>query len=291
MTDNYREGRTTHEASSKICNKRRGNIDARFDINNDPALTFVATTSKRPRTSGRDRQDHPLQQQPPPQTRRMIDGMGCGVGGGGVDGGIVGSLSRSALFSSSSSRSRFVISTGTSTEIDLPCPAVPAASIAASLPSPLKIIERDESSMGSSRSSSSIKSGDDSVIAVIPASTKESRSVGSTQEEIDSPTSSCSSSIGSSTAGVASCGWVYTSVENKYEDVAAAVAADENELGHRMSYLEMRGYDQALLDLMDESIYEESSDDQDADNKVEMCYAPCEPIPVVAQPAVVTPER
>lgn len=300
MTEDYREG-----PSSRFFNKRRGNNennDNEHDM--DPALTLVTTTSsKRPRRSGCDQRDQPLQQQPPPQTRRMrrmIDGTGCGVGGGGGD--FVGSSSRSALFS----KSRVVTGSTCNTEIISPLSTPAAAPAAASLPSLLKLIEREESSSGSSSSSrisgssGSIERSEDSVMAA-SMNANESPALGFFQGFPKSKSESLThEGVGhsSSSSDVTSCGWVFASVQSRDDNDVAAV--DENELGHRMSYLQMRGYDQALLDLMDESIFEESSDEyleqqllhQDSDKvEREISYAPCDPTPVVPQPVVVTPER
>lgn len=259
----------------------RQQADYRNVDENDP--TAATTTSKRQRST-EDNPDHLLQQ--PPQTRRMI-GMGLGFPGSGSSGSSASSSNRpSPLFSTSN-----------------------VAGLVASTP-PAKLMIGRGASIGSTSdsSSSSISKRSGSSLSVLVADS----------EEIEDESHDEAEKIG---AGGFSSTRSKNSNTSKSPEVAAAVGhgegsrrrnssddpaypvekddVDEHELGHRLSYLQMRGYDQALLDVMDEGILEESSDDYASaselgyhDNQVDTFYTGVEiSYDVRDQPAVVTPER
>lgn len=255
--------------------------------NNDPATS----TSKRQRST-EDYQDQLLLKQPP-QTRRMM-GMGLGLGfpAGSSSSGVASDRS-SPLFSSSN---------------DL------AARRVAGLVSPPKLIGRDTSSSSISDSSSNpkgsgsampsvradseeieIESHDEAGFVVQSKSKSKSISTLKKSPEVGGEGSSSSTPVAVAGSRSSSNDWTYT-VEK--DDV------DEHELGHRLSYLQMRGYDQALLDVMDEGILEESSEAYSSASElghteqveiqyagVEVSYDPRDGPLFASQPAVVTPER
>eukprot|EP00752_Nemacystus_decipiens_P014772 g13151.t1 len=226
-----------------------------FDFENEPATT----TSKRQRSTAEDCQDHLLQQQPP-QTRRMI-GMGLGLGFPGSSGG-----------GSNRTTSRHISSSN-----DLPL----------SVSSPELIIGRGASSSSSSSSSSSESrlSSKGSGSAIPSALAADRSSIGSEGVENESreEVAAGEQKIGALCLGVPNeskrsnspardgavvqagegggAGSRSSSDGQSSRPVEQDPDVDEHELGHRLSYLQMRGYDQALLDVMDEGILEESSEE------------------------------
>lgn len=280
---------------------------------NDPAET--TTTSKRQRSND-DYQDHLLQQ--PPQTRRMI--------GMGLEGfpGSSGERTSSPLYSSTcrgdlaARRVQGLVSSPP--KLTIGCEASISSSIS------------DTSSSSPKGSGSTLccvmqvaesegienESHDDQVAAgkidgsffssgVFPSESN-STSKNSNSTSKDSNSNSKSPEAVGDRGGSRRC----TSSSSSSDDHDRAYSVDkegdvdEFELGHRLSYLQMRGYDQALLDVMDEGILEESSDEYSSSSElghaeqqvleshqqqyyevaeVEVSFVPRD------QPAVVTPER
>ena len=284
------------------------------------------TTTTTPSKRQRDFQEQ-LTQEKPPQTRRM---MGMGLGDLVVEGrsSSTSSCSRSGSGSSSSAPSDGLFSTG---EIDLlfrGC--APAAESKSSLTlSPLKSPALNAISPSTSGDSAMPPQGMSTPPAVASTGGSEEAAGGSSAPggsfifQSVSGGSSCvpptkskstSSAAGEEEAVEGGGGAVGSNVEpppNPWVYTVEGEVLDDNELGHRMSYLQMRGYDRAILDLMDESlqgIYEESDfggpgyheeDHESHSDKVEtesaivvevVSYGPCD-LPRFAQPAVVTPER
>lgn len=203
---------------------------------NDPATSTMATTSKRQRSND-DFQDQLLQQQPP-QTRRMI-GMGLASLPAGSGGG--GSAPKSPLFLSSRS--------------DL------------AARSPEQGLVLGNSVSVSKGSGPTIPSALEADGAEIESESHEDDHDWEVKNSAGSfsggPSPESKSSSSSSTTKISK------NSTSKSPDEAAAVEEgsgggvdiDEFELDHRLSYLQMRGYSQALLDVMDESILEESSEE------------------------------
>ncbi len=263
------------------------------DPNRDISASRGTTTTKRQR----DYQEQLTQK--PPQTRRMM-GMGLGEF---VESRSSSSSSSSGSSSGSSSSVR-LFSTG---EIDaLGCAAEPKSPARAESSS--SVSTHPPQGTGSIRPVVAAVNGSEGAGAGPSDGVPAASSGGSfivqsvTAGGISIPTKSAidvggpiggggGGGAGGNETGSDPSPWVYT-VEGE--------AVDDNELGHRMSYLQMRGFDRAILDLMDESlqgIFEESDlesceHEGCSDDKVESerAYRPCDP-PAVAQPAVVTPER
>lgn len=259
-----------------------------------PRIDPATTTSKRPR-SAEDFQENPLQQ--PPQTRRM---MGMGLGFPGV--------------SDASNRSPAVFSSAVaSSSTDF------AARVSSLVATPPKLIGRDASSSRRvSGSSSSVSKGsgpatssvplmadceeieieshdDDKKIIVEAKAQNIGGGFGSTKKKSKSPETEQRAAVAEAEAvgSNGSDGWSYAVEQNE---------VDEHELGHRLSYLQMRGYSQELLDVMDEGILEEPSEGYSSASELgghteqveqQQLYISVE-IPYEqsgAMPAVVTPER
>lgn len=245
--------------------------------------------NKRPRSL--DHHQENVQQQPP-QTRRMLDGMGCtGFVGSSSSGGLIRSMPLLVAPQ--------VLGTDASNQNETHTPAATLAT-ACSLTSTPTIIEREDSLTGSG---SSARSSDSSIYSRTTSENEVVDSLGVTFVS-KSKSADRESSIGggSTSSSEWDPDWV---CRRDGEEV------DENELGRRMGYLQMRGFDKSLMDMMDESVYDEDSecsdeyrlfsrgyggDDEpqherrqqgdDSEIKVEVLLSEVRP-----QPVVITPER
>lgn len=215
-------------------------IKKKRDSNNDEDNDSAFLTSKRQRSMA-DRQEE--EQQQPPQTRRMVtDGMGCV--------GLVERLAQSSHF----------LAVPSLTTTNLPNPtdeAVPGSLLnQTSLP---KLINREESSMsGSTASSSSVSSARDDCESVFtPMINTEGGA------EIDSPAplpSSFSQKNGDSVQPPADRR-EQSSSSDEWVCRAFGEEVCENDIAHRMWSLRRRGFDEYVMRIMDECVYE--SDDED----------------------------
>lgn len=260
----------------------------------------TTTTSKRQR-GAEDYQDQlQQQQQRPPQTRRMI-GMGLAFPGSSGGGGALTNPSLSSpVVSSSSSRNDMVARVaglvapppksmiGCEASITSSSSYRTKGSGSATMPSSSSVPAESEEIENESHDARAEQVGgrDGGFSSVLPAS--DSNSKLKSPEVVVAGGGSRTEPNGGSSSGHSRA---FTVEKN---DV------DENELGYRLSYLQMRGYDQALLDVMDEGILEESSEEFSSASEqgladqveseqqytgVEISYDPRD------QPAVVTPER
>ncbi|CAN0208962.1 unnamed protein product [Scytosiphon promiscuus] len=197
--------------------------------------------SKRPRSIDHHQENA---QQQPPHTRRMLDGMGCA--------GFVGSSSGGLIRSMPLLVAPPVPGTDASIRNESR-PAVVALGAACGLSSPSRIIEREGDSMSSSVSS--VRSSDSSCATGTKRDEKEIDLSGFASVPTSNLKSAdLESSVGSGSSP-SSSGWDSDWVcRREGEDV------DENELGLRMGYLQMRGFDKSLMDMMDESVYGDDSE-------------------------------
>ena len=265
-------------------NEARANNDE-----NDPAT--ATPTTKRQRST-EDYQGQ-LLQQTPPQTRRMI-GMGLGLGFPGSSSSGSGASNRSASDSAFLSPSN---EEGLAACVSPPKLTIGrGASISSSISSSMSF-----SSKGSGSTISSALAADSEEIESASPDDRGGFSGVPTESKIASNSKSPDAVFvggGGSRRSCSSVGRTYAAVEKDHD-------VDEHELGHRLSYLQMRGYDQRLLDVMDEGILEESSEeyssaseglghhpDQVESQQEYYHYAGVEiSFDLREQPAVVTPER
>ncbi|CAB1100302.1 unnamed protein product [Ectocarpus sp. CCAP 1310/34] len=239
MTEFERGGRNNenhHRGEAFITKKRDSN-------NNDNDAAFLK--SKRQRSMA-DRQEE--EQHQPPQTRRMVtDGMGCV--------GLVERLAQSSHF----------LAVPSLKTTNLPNPTDEAVSESRLIQtSPPKLINREESSgtessmSGSIANSSSVSSAmDDRESVFTPMTNTEGVA------EIDSPaplSSSFSQKKGDSVQPPADRS-EQSSSSDEWVCRAFGKEVCENDISHRMWSLRRRGFDEYVMRIMDECVYE--SDDED----------------------------
>lgn len=237
-------------------------IKKRDNNNNDDNDAAAFLTSKRQRSMA-DRQEE--EQQQPPQTRRMvIDGMG----------GCVGLVERLAH------SSHFLSVPSLTTTLPNPSDEAVSGSLLLTQTSPPKLINREESSsttsISSSTTSSSSSSGSSSARDYSePVFTPITNAEGGA--EVDSPTplpSSFSQKKSDSVQPPAAADRrsEQTSSSDEWVCRANGVEVCENDIAHRMWSLRRRGFDEFVMRMMDESVYESEDENFKASRQQEGPY-------------------